>query len=150
MGVLLHHSVDESARRDPAHEAFRFRGAGMSYESLARRATQLANLLIEDGVRPSDRVGIYMNKSLELPVALYGILKAGAAYVPVDPSSPASRVEFIARDCELRHVITDSARARQTLACADRGGDIRCIVSTGEPIAGEGDVRVRSWADLDG
>ena len=59
----------------------------LTYEELARRAGRLAAVLIDEGVRPGDRVGIYMNKGLELPVALYGILRAGAAYVPIDPVS---------------------------------------------------------------
>ena len=60
-------------------------------------ANRLAGLLVARGVRPHDRVGIYMNKCLALPVALYGILKAGAAYVPIDPTAPVARVRFISK-----------------------------------------------------
>ena len=128
MGFLLHHSIDDSAERDPTHEAYRFEGAGLTYEQLVRQANQLANVLIDEGVRPGDRVGIFMHKGLELPVALYGILKAGAAYVPIDPATPTDRIEFIARDCGLRHLMTGASRARQTAELVDRDVGIQSVI----------------------
>ena len=128
MGFLLHHSIDDSAARDPAHEAYRFEGAGLTYEQLVRQANQLANVLIDEGVRPGDRVGIFMHKGLDLPVAIYGILKAGAAYVPIDPATPTDRIEFIARDCGLRHLMTGGSRARQTAELVDRDVGIHSVI----------------------
>ena len=113
MSFLLHHSIDESAARDPDRDAFRFDGRGLSYADLAGRSNRLANLLIDRGVKPHDRVGIYMNKGLELPVAVYGILKAGAAYVPIDPAAPTARVKFMIEDCGIRHLITNASRAQR-------------------------------------
>jgi amino acid adenylation domain-containing protein len=128
MGFLLHHSIDESAQRDPGHDAFRFDGTALTYEQLVRGADQLANVLIESGVRPGDRVGIFMHKSLELPVALYGILKAGAAYVPIDPATPTPRIEFIVQDCGLRHLVTSASRERRAAELADRVSGIEAVV----------------------
>ena len=76
----------------------------------------MAGILVERGVRSMDRVGIYMNKCAELPIAVYGILKAGAAYVPIDPSAPPSRIRFILEDCGIRHLVTGLTRERQALA----------------------------------
>src|SRR4051794_35952468 len=131
MGFLLHHSIEDSAARDPDRDAFRFDGAGLSYHELVRRADQLAGVLIEEGVRPGDRVGIYMHKALELPVALYGILKAGAAYVPIAPAAPLPRIRFIIADCGLRHLITGTSRARRTMELIEGTRGVRTVIGAG-------------------
>src|SRR5512139_3115643 len=74
------------------------------------RTNSLARLLIEQGVRRGDRVGIYMNKGLESAVALHGIMKAGGAYVPLDPFAPVARIGFVMRDCGIRHLVTKDAK----------------------------------------
>ncbi len=70
---------------------------------------RLAAFLIRSGTKIGDRVGILLNKSPESLVSLFGILKAGAAYVPIDPQIPAARARFIIENCELRALITSSA-----------------------------------------
>ena len=147
MGFLLHHSIDDSAERDPTHEAYRFEGTGLTYEQLVRQANQLANVLIDEGVRPGDRVGIFMHKGLELPVALYGILKAGAAYVPIDPATPTDRIEFIARDCGLRHLMTGASRARQTAELVDRGVGIQSVIGAAGAGTSSG-CRFIQWQEI--
>lgn len=87
----------------------------------------LASALREAGVRRRDRVGIYMHKCLESAVALYGIMKAGAAYVPVDPTSPVERVHFVARDCAMRFLIADERKAVE-LEQLGRDGAIDCVI----------------------
>ena len=77
MRYLLHQSIAEAAERDPGHEAIRFAADSLSYGELERRANGLARLLVDRGVRRGHRVGIYAEKCLELPVAMYGIMKAG-------------------------------------------------------------------------
>lgn len=113
MGFLLHHSIVEAAQRSPDHQAFRIADQSLTYAQLVERSHRLAGLLLELGVRPHDRVGIYMNKCLDLPVAVYGILTAGAAYVPIDPSAPLERVRFMLDDCAIRHLIIDPAHGRK-------------------------------------
>ena len=137
MRHLLQHSIDHSADRFGDRDAFRFEGEALGYETLALRANALANLLIEQGVKRSDRVGIYMNKGLELPVAIYGILKAGAAYVPIDPSSPVERVALLIKDCGIRHLVTNQSRAaRAHQLCADleaAKSALQCVIGTKGP-----------------
>ncbi len=133
MGFLLHHSIDESAQRDPAHQAFRFAGEGLSYAELVERSNRLAGLLMDQGVKPHDRVGIFMNKGLELPVALYGILKAGAAYVPIDPTAPTARILFMLKDCGIRHLITSASNARKAARAAVEAPGLECVVGTAKP-----------------
>jgi len=103
---LLSQAIDQSAERFPDREAVRCDGHGLTYAELVRRANQLSRLLVEQGVKRGDRVGIYMNKSLESVISVYGALKAGGAYVPLDPFAPAARLAYVIRDCGIRHLIT--------------------------------------------
>ncbi|MEP7309046.1 MAG: amino acid adenylation domain-containing protein [Acidobacteriota bacterium] len=146
MGFLLHHSIEGSAEKDPDRDAFRFDGAGLSYQELVRRADQLASVLIEEGVRPGDRVGIYMHKALELPVALYGILKAGAAYVPIDPAAPLPRIRFIIEDCGLRHLMTGTSRARRTMELVEGTPGVRTVIGAGGSTPG---CRFITWPEVE-
>src|SRR5690348_3730558 len=111
MLYLLPHAVDNAAMRAPDRDAIRYMGASLTYAMLAERSNRLAGLLRAEGVRRGDRVGIHAGKGLSAAVALYGAMKAGAAYVPLDPSSPPTRQAFIVRDCGIRHVVTEPSRA---------------------------------------
>jgi amino acid adenylation domain-containing protein len=110
MPSLLPEAVDRAAYRDASHPAIRFAGETLTYGALAERSDRLAYVLKERGVRRGDRVGIYVPKGFEGAVAIYGIMKAGAAYVPLDPGAPPARAATIAADCGITHVVS-SARA---------------------------------------
>jgi amino acid adenylation domain-containing protein len=83
----------------------------MTYSELEQRASQVAQLLRSLGVSRGDRVGLYLDKSAESVVGLYGVLKAQAIYVPLDPDAPPRRLASVARDCELRCVLTGGEKA---------------------------------------
>lgn len=140
--------MDESAQREPSREAFRFAGEALSYERLAERANRLAAFLVESGVQPQDRIGIFLHKGLELPVALYGILKAGAAYVPIDPTAPIQRVRLILEDCGIRQLITDGAHARQAAAVAEAVPSLRQVIGTAAPDADAGKAEFVPWSTV--
>ncbi|MFG2877547.1 amino acid adenylation domain-containing protein [Streptomyces sp. NPDC048337] len=78
----------------------------LTYRELDARADRLAHGLLAHGVTPGDRVGICLERTTELVVAMIGVLKAGAAYVPTDPAYPADRLVHTARDAGLALVIT--------------------------------------------
>lgn len=113
MNFLLPQLIDATACQYPEREAIRFAGKGLTYAQLSEKSDCLARLLLERGVRRRDRVGIYSNKSLESAVAMYGIMKAGAAYVPLDPTAPAERIAAIVHDCGIECVISQDAKAAQ-------------------------------------
>ena len=110
MIYLLSHILDRSSEQFPNHDAFRCEGKGLTYAELARRANGLAHWLAEQGVQRGDRVGIYLNKSLESAIAVYGIWKAGAAYVPLDPSAPIARTAYAINHCGIRCLITQKSK----------------------------------------
>lgn len=132
MLFLLPQAVDNAAENSPEREAVRFAGQGLTYGALARRANGLARILHEQGARRGDRVGIFMNKSLDTAVALHGIMKAGCAYVPLDPFAPMSRIAYVMRDCGIRHIITTDLKLDQTDLLAEDTGELRCLIGATE------------------
>ena len=83
----------------------------LTYRELNTRANQLAHHLQNLGVQPDDRVGVCLERSAWLPVALLGILKAGAAYVPLDPAFPQARLQLMIEDAAPAVLITESLLA---------------------------------------
>ncbi len=94
----LHELVSAQARRDPAAPALAGDGGEMTYGELDRRANQFANFLRRRGVAPEARVALAVDRSLSMIVAVLGILKAGAAYVPFDPAAPDDRIAHLLAD----------------------------------------------------
>jgi len=96
-----------SAARSPQAEALRDEAGALSYQALDRQSDRLALALMAQGIGRGQRVGIYLAKSCNAVVALFGILKCGAAYVPLDPDSPATRLALMVEDAALAALIGD-------------------------------------------
>ncbi|MBM9510732.1 non-ribosomal peptide synthetase, partial [Actinacidiphila acididurans] len=97
------------AARAPSDEvALVAGGARMSYRELDGRSNHLARRLAEHGAGPETRVAVLMDRSAEAVVALLAVLKAGAAYVPVDPGYPAERIDWLLADAGVRMVLADA------------------------------------------
>ena len=109
--TLVNGLLTASAERHPDRVAVSDRGRSMTYAELETRANQLAGLLHDAGVAAGDRVGLYLDKSLESLVGIYGTLKAGAAYVPLDPQAPTSRLAYIAGNAGIRVLLTGREKA---------------------------------------
>ena len=109
----LGEALDRTAERLPGREAVRASGLGITYAELQRQSNNLAASLVRHGIRRGDRVAMLMEKGIPSTVALYGIMKAGAAYVPLDPFAPASRLAFVVNDCGIRVLVTTSAKAKR-------------------------------------
>ncbi len=83
---------------------------------------------------PGDRVGVYLRKSIDTVASLYGVLKAGAAYVPVDPGAPPARNAFILSNCEVRVAVTQESfveRLRPELAALGSQATLFCLDECG-------------------
>src|SRR5215216_4367541 len=82
--------------------------AAITYHDLNQLSDRLRDRLIHLGVCPGDRVGIYLRKSIDAVAAIFGILKAGAVYVPVDPGAPPARNAYIFGDCTVKAIILEN------------------------------------------
>ncbi len=113
MVYTLPQMVEVAAERFPQKDAFRCNKAAITYGQLHQQMNQLAHLLISLGVQRGDRIGVYMNRSLETAVAIYGIMQAGAAFVPLDPLAPIERIHFLLEDCGIEYLISQAAQRRK-------------------------------------
>ncbi len=122
----LHELLEAQARRTPDAVAVRCGQVALSYAELDARANQLAHHLGGLGVEAEDLVAIAVTRSAEMLIGLLGILKAGAAYVPVDPAYPAERQEFMLRSSGASVVVTQESLLEslplegERVVCVDR------------------------------
>ncbi|MCQ4167589.1 non-ribosomal peptide synthetase, partial [Tahibacter harae] len=137
--AFLGHSLpglfDAQAARTPEAVAVSFGDEALSYRELQRRASALAAHLLARGVAHEDRVGLCVQRSLDLIVGLLGIQKAGAAYVPLDPDYPAERLRYMVADSGMRLLLTQSALEATAQAIAAPGVDIVALDQLA-PLAG--------------
>lgn len=103
---LVHTSVAARARATPTAVAVRDGDRELTYAALDEQATGLAARLVELGTEPDDVVGVLLPRSAELAVAELGVLKTGAAYLPLDPDHPADRLAYLCQDAGVAHVVT--------------------------------------------
>ncbi len=106
--LCVHQNIEEQAARTPDTIAVRFEDKRLTYADLDRKASLLASWLKSQGVAPGTLVGISIEPSLEMPIAVLGVMKSGAAYVPLDPNYPAERLNFIEQDAGLKLLLTSN------------------------------------------
>ncbi len=106
---FIHQYTERFAREHPEHPALLFDEGRISYADFERRSNQLARLLIAEGVGRDNRVGVCMERSVEMVITLHAILKAGGAYVPFDPHHPADRRAYMLKDSGVKLMITQPA-----------------------------------------
>ncbi|GGJ52794.1 hypothetical protein GCM10008938_43470 [Deinococcus roseus] len=107
--VPQHHLLQAFQRQamlNPHKVAVRSRQEDLSYSELDRQSSRLAHQLLQQGITPADRVGICLERSPQMLLALLAVLKSGAAYVPLDPRFPRDRLEYILQDAQLKALIT--------------------------------------------
>ncbi|HEX2048493.1 MAG TPA: amino acid adenylation domain-containing protein [Acidimicrobiales bacterium] len=126
MTTTVAHLVDAQVVRRAPSPAVTFGTTTLTYADLDRRADRLARHLAWLGVRPGALVGVHLERSVEMVVALLAIARAGGAYVPLDPDFPAERVAFMLEDSGAPVVVTQSALApglpASRVVCVDGGG----------------------------
>ncbi|MCP4661953.1 MAG: amino acid adenylation domain-containing protein [bacterium] len=123
---------EAQVERSPEAVAVVAGGVELTYAELNRRANQLAHGLRELGAGPDVAVGLCLARSVELVVGILGILKAGAAYLPLNPGDPRKRLAFMLRDARAAVVVTE---ARQAQRLPGSGANVVCLDRDREPIA---------------
>jgi amino acid adenylation domain-containing protein len=129
---LIHEHFEEQARRRPDATALIFEGEHLAYGALNERANRLAGRLRELGVGPEFNVGIYMERSLELVIALLGVLKAGGAYAPLDPDYPFDRLASMIRNAGIDLALTQKALHKRLLELHENA----LVVDADQPAVG--------------
>ena len=104
--LCVHQWVEQQVERTPDAIALTFQNQRLTYDELNRRANQVAHYLQSIGIGPEHHVGIRMDRCLEMVVAILGILKAGAVYVPLDPDYPQERLDYIQSHAKITTVLT--------------------------------------------
>lgn len=104
--IWVHEQITSIARQYPARTAIAAHDGDLTYAELDERANRLANRLVIEGARPGAPIGLFVERSKTMLVGILGILKAGCAYVPIDPAYPGERVAFILNDIQTRWVVT--------------------------------------------
>lgn len=133
-GLCIHEQFERQARKTPGIVAVQFEDATLRYRELNERANQLARHLRACGISPEVPVILYLERSLEMIVAISAVLKAGGVYVPVDLAYPQERIAFMLEDTNAPVVITVE-RLRPSLPPKARG--VLCLDSLSDEISCE-------------
>ena len=132
--LCIHQLFEQQVERTPDCPAIMTGQAGLTYRDLNRRANQLAHHLRRHGVGVESRVAILMDRSLQMFVAVLAVLKAGAAYVPLDPRHPLERTSFVIADAAPALILTQQSLAE---ALPVSSVSVICVDANAEAIAGE-------------
>ena len=107
--ACIHHLIERFAETTPEQQAMIFEDRSLTYAELLTEARQLAGRLQEAGVGPNQLVGLYLERSIEMIVAILGVLEAGGAYVPLDPEYPTEHIQGLLRDGGVEVVVATSS-----------------------------------------
>ncbi len=140
---LLHHWLQFSAARFPDRIAVTSQGRSLTYAQLDSLSNRLAHGLRRQGVVNGDRVGIDLEKSIEAVVAIFGILKSGGCYVPLDPRAPVKRLGYVVGDCRMRALVTTPERLARLIPALESAPEARILFT-----ATNADV-VLSWQGME-
>ncbi|NER48988.1 MAG: amino acid adenylation domain-containing protein [Symploca sp. SIO1A3] len=103
----IHNLFEEQVKKRPQATAVIFQSQELTYSELNRRSNQVAHYLQNKGVKPDDIIGIFLDRSLEMLVGILGILKSGAAYLPMDTILPKERLVFMLEDTQVLLILTN-------------------------------------------
>jgi amino acid adenylation domain-containing protein len=146
--ACVHELFAVQAARRPEAVAVECGEERLSYGELNRRANRLAHYLRRAGVGAESLVGILMERSIEMMVAILGVLKAGGAYLPLDARYPTSRLAFMLKDAGGGVVLTQE-RLRGVVGVLDEGVRVVCVDGEWEAIAEQEEWEPEAWAGVE-
>ncbi|MEO9892392.1 amino acid adenylation domain-containing protein [Aurantibacter sp.] len=144
MTTTLPQILRSAANKLPNQESFRFGSDSLNYKELDVKTDKLASHLNAKGVKKGDRIGVYMFRSLETAIAMYGIMKTGAAFVPLDPGLPISRINYLLNDCGIEHVITNPNLHRKHRKILEHKSPLKSFIG----VRLNTDFETISWDDI--
>ncbi|MBP5777047.1 MAG: amino acid adenylation domain-containing protein, partial [Prevotella sp.] len=124
---LFHECIGHFAETQPDHEALVAIDGTFTYQQMDEVTNRIANALRQKGVKERDRVALLLPRTSRLILSLFGVLKAGAAYIPCDPEYPADRIKLILEDSEARYIITTADRL--DTVPADKAIDVESLLA---------------------
>lgn len=127
--MLLSDSITQHAVRDGNAIAFKCGAEQLSYSELDRSSNQLAHTLLRTGLVSGNRVGVFMPRHLHCSIAIYGIIKAGGIFVPIDPHLSAGAVSQLLIDAGIRHLVTHPKKFRVLQKLARISNPLKVLVS---------------------
>ncbi len=136
--------IENSAKIYPDKLAYKYFNQSVTYTELLRKSKTLATVLLEREVQKGDRVGIYMNRSLETAIAIYGIAIAGCAYVPLDPTAPKERIRHLIEDCDIKHLVTVPSQKRNIKILNPEATILNTIIGLND----DEEVETISWNEV--
>ncbi|HEX8906748.1 MAG TPA: amino acid adenylation domain-containing protein, partial [Longimicrobiaceae bacterium] len=141
--ACIHELFDAQVAERPNAVALAWGDARLTYRGLAERANRLANHLVRHGVGPESRVGVLMERGMEMIVSILAVLKAGGCYVPLDPAYPAERLALMLGDAGVRVLLS---RGEQGDAISLPGLHVVALDRAGDEVAAESAEAPRSGA----
>ena len=142
---FLHDVVAESAQRSPNSAAFTCNTQKLTYAELDRQSNQLGQLLTKEGLQPGDRVGVFMPRCIETAIAVYGVLKAGGVFVPVDPAMPAGGVRSLITNCGIRFLISHSKKQKTLEQLFERQSAVSCVIGVDQQFLSQNSLKTLPW-----
>ncbi len=137
----IHHIFEQQSKLTPDNIAVVFEDQQISYAQLNAKSNQLAHYLQKKGIKPDVAVGIYSDRSLEIIIAILATLKAGGAYLPLDPKLPAENLCFRLQDADVPVILTKQHLVKNL---SESGVEIICLDSDWEKISQESTENLKS------
>jgi len=109
----IHQLFEEQVERTPDRLAVVYNNQSITYRELNLRSNQLGCLLLERGLAPNSIVGVLMDRCIEMIIGIFGILKSGGVYLPMDIESPLDRINYIINDSEMRIILSQDSELRR-------------------------------------
>lgn len=142
---LLIDGLRENSKIYPSNIAVQDKHSMLTYLELDKLSSQLASTLVKLNVTANERIAIYLNKSIQAVVSIYGVLKSGATYVPIDPVAPIARVNYILKDCSVACIITTEDRMLRLESEGLNELNLKCVILVDGSNTSEKNVEVVTW-----
>ncbi len=149
MPHLLHQNLELTAAQYPDKVALVSDDETITYADLNHAATRVSGFLHNLKIQPGDLVGVLMPKDIRSIIAVHGVMKAGAAYVPIDPNFPSTRVGFLLENCEVNCLITYSDLFQKNQEVIEANGHTKEIILCDPPgSANSSQCSLYTWSDV--